>query len=581
MDSLKTFNLENIQHNVRRNLTQVDPRLPKEIRNIQLLLAEEKNVLASMQNFSEEKREASKLLRIWGKENGDDFEDITDKLADLLSKVSDIEQVMTEKYGHYRNLLKEIRTAEEALIPSRERKRKIHEEIQRIQKSHPKSPRIPELEADLAHVNKESASSEAEAGNTIRKKLKEALKLYLESLFENSEKIAIISGFGWDIVDQIDDTPYKLNSDRPEYEGKETTYQIIKECQVALLRWQPSSTDIRPLLPALTNTAPAALAAQKQEYEEKLSQLTASMNSLREEHESQVKGFATNLEEQRKAFETQVNDLAAALESQKEGYEAQLNDLSAALSEEKKASVQKINEANAALTGQKERYDAQIAELNAIIETQRKQYEEQLKQYNTLITTKQEYEVALKERDSIVSKLQNDISSVATERGKLSQLVKDLEETLKSKSTLEKKEDKVGKLEDEISSIKNQLAGLKFTSSVNTTQLSDPGHRSISSAAGDTSTIPTTATARIQHVSTVQQPPYGYQQPPPPQQPVYTQPQQPQQPQGNFVGGFWNPDDAPPAYDGPKEGYNDDKKTSPTSPIPPVAPYNLKDDELA
>ncbi|CAG8747034.1 14368_t:CDS:2, partial [Acaulospora morrowiae] len=473
---------------VRRNLTQVDPRLPKEIKNIILFLKEEKNVLSSLQNISEERREASRLLRVWGKEGGDDLEDITNSLADLLTKVSDVEQVLTEKYGHYRNLLKEIRTAEEALIPSRERKRKIQEEIQRFQKSHPKSPRIPELEADLAHVNKESESEEAEVGNTIRKKLKEALKLYLEAMFESAEKIAIISGFGWDIVDLIYDTPCKLNSERPIYEGREITQQVIKDCQVSLLRWQPSSTDIRPLLPALTNTAPAALAAQKQEYETKLNQLTASMNSLKEEHESQVKDFASKLEDQKKSYETQVNDFIAALENQKKGYEAQLNDLSSALSEEKQTFEQKINEANAALAAQKEQYDVQISELNsvfeterqtsekrfneisALLDTQRKQYETQLKEYNALITTKQEYEVALKERDSIISKLQSDISSVATEKGKLSQLVKDLEEALKSKSTVDQKEDKVGKLEDEITSIKNQLSGLKFTSSVNTSQ---------------------------------------------------------------------------------------------------------------
>ncbi|CAG8512699.1 11133_t:CDS:2 [Diversispora eburnea] len=458
IDSFKSFNLDNISHGVRRNLTQVDPRLPKEIRNITLLVKEERNVLTSLQNAASEKKEASVLLQIWGKEMGEDLTDITEKLSDLTAKISDTEQVFTEKYAHYRNLLKEIRTAEESLIPSRERKRKINEEIQKIQKSHPKSPRIPELEADLVHVNKESASIEVEVGNTIRKKLKEALKLLFEATFESSEKIAIISGFGWDIVGQIDETPYKPNQGRPRYSGGEVTQQAIKDCQVALLRWQPTSSSIRPLLPALTNTAPAALAAQKQEYEAKLNQLTVSMNTLKETHDSQINKYNEKLNEQKEAYETRVNEFMTELTSQKGGFEAQLNDLSSALSKEKETAEQKINELNEALTSQKEKYESQ------------------LKQYNILMTTNQEYEAALKERDSIISKLQENINSVATEKNKLSNVVKDLEETLKSKATtIDQKEDKVGKLEDEISSIKNQLSELKFSAPINTDQLSDPG----------------------------------------------------------------------------------------------------------
>lgn len=57
IDSLKNFNLDNLGHGVRRNLTQVDPRLPKEIKSIVLLVKEERNVLASLQTAASEKKE--------------------------------------------------------------------------------------------------------------------------------------------------------------------------------------------------------------------------------------------------------------------------------------------------------------------------------------------------------------------------------------------------------------------------------------------------------------------------------------------------------------------------------------------
>ncbi|KAF0522017.1 sphingolipid long chain base-responsive protein pil1 [Gigaspora margarita] len=607
-DSIKTLNLDNIHHDIRRNFAQVDPRLPKEIKNIALLVTEQKNLLTSLQNVSTERKEASRLLNVWGKEAGDDISDITEKLGDLFSKISDVETVMIEKNGHYRKILKKIREAEEKLIPFRERRRKIQDEIQKIQKSHPKSPRIPELEADLVFVNRDALKDEIEAGNAIRKHLKEALTIHLDSMFECSEKIAIISGFGMNIVNLIDVTPCKVDEKRPEYKERENTHQIVKDCQVSLLRWQPSSQDIQALLPALTNTAPAALAAQKEEYEHKLQQLTSSMNTLKEEHDKQISEFSVNIENQKREYETQINEFVSALAAQKEGYEAQLNDLSTALATERQTVEQKIRESNASLETQKEQYEAKIKdqlqsseakinELTAALDAQRKQHDEQLKQYNTLLSTKQEYEIALKERDSIISKLQSDISSVATERGKLSQVVKDLEETIKSKSTtVEQKEDKVGLLESEISSIKNQLANLSVSAPVTTT-LSDPSNRpssnNTSTSTDETSSEPLIGPHLPPFQAGGQQPPpsggymyqygnysqpqyyqgqqqyynqgqtpYGYQQ-----QPIYGQQGPPsgyQQPygqsQGPFVGGFMIPDDAPPAYDGPKDGYNDDKK---------------------
>lgn len=124
-----------------------------------------------------------------------------------------------EKYEHYRNIIKEIRAAEERLIVHKERKRKINDEIHKISKSHPRSPRIPELEADLKMVNHDSLADETEVGNIIRKKFKEAMALQLNATFEASEKVAIISGFGWDLIEQIDSTPIKPGESR-EYKGK-------------------------------------------------------------------------------------------------------------------------------------------------------------------------------------------------------------------------------------------------------------------------------------------------------------------------------------------------------------------------
>lgn len=56
-DSLKTFTKDNLSHEVRRNLSRLDPRLPEDLKNITLYLKEEKNVLTSLQNAANERKE--------------------------------------------------------------------------------------------------------------------------------------------------------------------------------------------------------------------------------------------------------------------------------------------------------------------------------------------------------------------------------------------------------------------------------------------------------------------------------------------------------------------------------------------
>ena len=126
----------------------------------------------------------------------------------------------TEKYEKYRNLLKEIREAEQRLLGTKEKRRKINDEMSKTMKTHPRSPRIRELELELEQVNRESAPTELEVGNLERRKLKEAFTLLLDATFETSERMAIIAGFGGYIIGQLDDNPVPAGSTRPKYAGE-------------------------------------------------------------------------------------------------------------------------------------------------------------------------------------------------------------------------------------------------------------------------------------------------------------------------------------------------------------------------
>ncbi|CAG8599595.1 9384_t:CDS:2 [Ambispora leptoticha] len=611
---LNKLNFDTLHHDVRRNLTKVDPRLTEDLKNITLLLKEEKNILSSLQNVAHERREVSKHIFVWGKEdNSEDIADITEKLANLLEKIADAETVLCEKYDHYRNLLKEIREADQRLHTPKERRRKVNEEISRLMKSHPGSPRIQELQNDLQRINTVSTVDELEVGNIKRQKLKEALMIQMNAIFETAEKIAIITGFGLYLLEYINTTPAKVGEPRPKYDSFNATQEVVKECQIALHRWQSPSTDIKELLPALTNTAPAQLAAQKQEYEEKIAQIQSTMTSQRQASDDQIAELLKKLADQKKTFEDQIVELTTTFATQKEAYESQINDLSDSVSTQKHFYEVQLNDLGSALAAQREesgtkiselesknqqfqmqiqQFEAKISELTAALNSEKEKNETQLKEHNVILSQKQEYEIQIREKDALITKLQNEMNSVATEKGKLSQLVKDLEETLKSKtSTLDQKEEKIGRLEDDISSIKSQLAGLKLTPSppIPSNEGAGPSsNRSAVSGAGPTAASPprSSASVDVAAVSTEQQDGLSrapsvaqHMGPPFQQQPLYVAPGPGYQPQGGyvgqnvsplpnqaggFVGGFFlneQIDEAPPAYDGPpKDGFPGDEK---------------------
>jgi hypothetical protein len=77
-------------------------------------------------------------------------------------------------------------------------------------------------------VNHDSLADETEVGNFIRKKFKEAMAIQLNATFEASEKVAIISGFGWDLIEQIDATPIKPGESR-EYKGEKNEIFYLKK----------------------------------------------------------------------------------------------------------------------------------------------------------------------------------------------------------------------------------------------------------------------------------------------------------------------------------------------------------------
>jgi len=133
-------------------------------------------------------------------------------------------------------------------------------------------------------------------------------------------------------------------------------------------------------------------------------------------------------------------------------------------SEKESALQQKLLEVQEQFAETKEkvrRYEATLKRQSIIqvINDGRSKHEELQQQIEAQA---QEYEAQINERDAIISRLRQDVTNISSERDKASQVVKELEEMLSTKSrTLDRREVTINHLESDIVRFKTELAELK------------------------------------------------------------------------------------------------------------------------
>lgn len=152
------------------------------------------------------------------------------------------------KYQQFRATLKSIRTREEALFDSRQKKRDLQLRIQSLAKASPKSPKVKEFSHELSSLENDTQELETELADFKRFALREAYYLQFNALFEVAEKTAILAGFGRYIVDQIDVTPTTPGEPRAHYTGGEQTAQVLQDALEAVDGWHAPELDERPTL---------------------------------------------------------------------------------------------------------------------------------------------------------------------------------------------------------------------------------------------------------------------------------------------------------------------------------------------
>lgn len=246
---------DSLHHDIRRATYQYNPLQLEATKNIQMIIKTEKNTKTSFDNISKERFEAAKRVFMWGHEEDHDLQDVTDRLSLLIHRMGEIEATFATQFEQYRTALKDIRNFEANLNPTREKHKKTVREIAETKKGHPQSTKLPELEANLEILEQQSLQGETQLANLKRNTLKAAFTTQFDALIEESEKLAIIGGYGKQLLAQLDTTQYSVGQQRKPYEGANVTKQIMADAKQELASWKPSTSKPRPLSGAIDNDA--------------------------------------------------------------------------------------------------------------------------------------------------------------------------------------------------------------------------------------------------------------------------------------------------------------------------------------
>ncbi|KAL1925453.1 uncharacterized protein VTP21DRAFT_336 [Calcarisporiella thermophila] len=220
--------------------------LHSDTRNLQILLQDEKDFLATLNNAAFLRRSSAKHIATWGKDEGEDMADVTAKMGELMLKMADIQEAYAKKYEVYRTTLKNVRIQENSMHDLRERHKSLISKINVLKKKaqNQPQPRLPELEAELQTVEQELLVKETELSDFKRYALKEAAYLFHGAALEFAQKTAIVAEYGKYVADVLNTTPTIPGQPRPRYEYTERTTQVVASCTSALDNWFPPAADV-------------------------------------------------------------------------------------------------------------------------------------------------------------------------------------------------------------------------------------------------------------------------------------------------------------------------------------------------
>nr|RBQ94922.1 hypothetical protein FVER53263_00956 [Fusarium verticillioides] len=243
---------------------QVQPELSRKLFR---LIKSENNLITAHETAGRERVSIATQLSEWGEQTGDEsISDISDKVGVILSEMGEQEDAYAHALDDSRAELKAIRNTEKSVQPSREKKDKIADEIQKLKLKEPGSTRLPVLEQELVRAEAENLVAEAQLTNTTRQKLKEAYVAEFAATIERAEKQIMLAKHGRRLLELLDDSPVVPGDTRVPYQHSSLARQILNDAEDDLREWRPEaegfSTPVQNQSPTLEGKGKEPLASE-------------------------------------------------------------------------------------------------------------------------------------------------------------------------------------------------------------------------------------------------------------------------------------------------------------------------------
>lgn len=218
---------------------------PELSKKLYRLIKSENHVISNHTNAGREQISIASQLSDWGLGTNDDaISDVSDKIGVMLSEMGELEINYAQNLEDFRSILKTIRNVEASVQPSRDKRTKITDEIQRLKYKEPQSPKIVQLEQELVRAEAENLVAEAQLSNITRQKLKEAYATHFAAVVERSQKQEILAKHARRLLSLMDDTPVVPGDTRPAYDHERDARQILADAEEDLRNWTLELEDV-------------------------------------------------------------------------------------------------------------------------------------------------------------------------------------------------------------------------------------------------------------------------------------------------------------------------------------------------
>lgn len=244
-----------LPHALRSGLASVDPRF-ESTRSLHVLRGALKGIVIDENALSRETKSAAAKVYKYGQDHaigrgrldgvGDHvLEDVTDRLAYILTTIGDLEKQHADSLTQARAHLKKIQTSELELSNRRAQRVKLVKELQTLVTDRMVpggNQNADELQAQLEQLQREAKTEEESLSKIKRASIQQAFDAQFDAYIQHGEKMALVASYGKLLMQQLPTdkgADFPANNHQNTWEGSVKTAYIRSLVDPALKAYQP------------------------------------------------------------------------------------------------------------------------------------------------------------------------------------------------------------------------------------------------------------------------------------------------------------------------------------------------------